>query len=57
MTKVLAIEYKNYELSTARLHIVIEYEGRERSRWVDYDEIRKTHGTADALKIFRPSWF
>ena len=56
VTQVLAIEYKNCELSTARLHGVIEYEGRERDRWVDYDEIRKNHGIAEPLKKFGPTW-
>lgn len=57
VTKVLAIQYKSCELSTARLHVVIESAGREKDKWVEYDEIRKNHGAADALKTFRPTWF
>jgi hypothetical protein len=54
--KVLSIDYENLALSTARVLVTVEYRGEKKTKWFDYQKIRKIDGTREAMKRFMPTW-
>lgn len=54
--KVLAIEYTEPALSTARIRVIINSRGREEERLLKYKQIAALRGGEEAVEIFGPSW-
>jgi hypothetical protein len=56
VTKVLSIHYNDCCLKKAKLLVVVQFEGKEKTGWFEYDDIEEHDGVREALKEFGPWW-